>query len=262
MFYPALFSSLILFFYAFSTSAGQCFSVKDGVWSDSSVWAGGRLPAFSDTIIVSHQVFFGNDIEILPAGFLQIRGNASLCGLHALKVSCGASFMNEGTLKAKNAVLDGGGENNGDIFIAEFLQINSCGDIFSFGAMTVGLGYDCGAPGPNIVLPPAGIPPEISDTSSAATADSLSEKMSISVFPNPVSDVIEVKYSLIESCRVSVSLYDSRGKLAAVFFDQGQKEGISGHNFPLKHLNLATGIYFIRIAAGETTCCRKVLKDE
>lgn len=255
-------AALVFFSLASEISAVACFTVKTGNWSDIAVWNTGRLPTLSDSIIIGHAVFFENDIIIEPQGSLVIENAAVLCGQYKIKISCGASFSNNGILKAKNLEMEGDGKNSGEIFISEFLQVNSCGNIFSFGAMSVGTKYQCDVAPADTFSSPAIIPLQITDTSFVTSDDSLKEKIKINVFPNPFTDNLEVDYFLPGETRVTLSFYDPEGKLAAVFYDHYREAGKHRHTLSTKPLALANGIYFIRFSAGENIFYRKALKSE
>jgi len=84
-------------------------SVKDGLWSDASVW-GGSGPVDGDTAIVAHQVEFDVDMTAYAAGVrMTINAGAQLfCtttpGAYALKLGVGNAAIN-GTLRAGTSAL-------------------------------------------------------------------------------------------------------------------------------------------------------------
>ncbi len=254
---------ILIFWPLFSFLHSYCSSsttVKDGNWADPGVWSPARIPVFSDSIIISHKIFFEEDISILPGGFLKIEPEASLCGLKTIKISCNAGFVNDGKLSAQNIILDGSGENTGEVYVSEFLQVNSCGNMFSFGSITVGLEYNCNEIGKDTSPDLPEIPNLIPDT--LLVSDSSSGNLNLKVFPNPFVNEFEVSGRIPENEFVTVSVYDAIGKLAAVFYNQKHPKG-DFHNFiSTRNIALGNGIYYLRFTSGENLILRKIIKSE
>ena len=82
------------------------------------------------------------------------------------------------------------------------------------------------------------------------------------IFPNPIANDFEISYSIPDDDRVSLSIYNSNGKLVATLFDQLQKAGNYRHSVGTKSLNLSNGIYFVRFSCGEKVLLQKALKAE
>jgi hypothetical protein len=85
------------------------------------------------------------------------------------------------------------------------------------------------------------------------------EKYGISVSPNPTSRQCTVKYSLLKSSSVNISLYDIVGhKAKEITLAQGQGE--HKHSIPVS--DLKPGLYFIRLSIDDQETVIKLLITE
>lgn len=68
------------------------------------------------------------------------------------------------------------------------------------------------------------------------------------LFPNPANENISLKYSVNEAGPVRVELLDLFGRAACVIVDETQPAGTHVRTLNTKELNIAKGIYFVRLA--------------
>ncbi len=76
-------------------------------------------------------------------------------------------------------------------------------------------------------------------------------------FPNPFNPVTTVAYQLPQSGRVSLIVYDLLGAEVATLVNSVQTAGI--HSVKWNAINVASGIYFYRLEAGNFTQTRKLV---
>jgi len=93
---------------------------------------------------------------------------------------------------------------------------------------------------------PVGIPGEPGKRTMAAIVN----------YPNPFHATTTVRYTLAQPQQVTLSLYDSRGRLVRTF---SKGHGSAGeHTFTLHSAGLAPGIYYLRLEGGSTVQVAKI----
>jgi hypothetical protein len=65
-------------------------------------------------------------------------------------------------------------------------------------------------------------------------------------YPNPAEDYLVVEYLIPTDARLSISLYDTNGKIKAVLYDQVSGAGFNRHRFDIA--DLGPGVYFYKIS--------------
>jgi hypothetical protein len=76
-------------------------------------------------------------------------------------------------------------------------------------------------------------------------------------FPNPFNPTTTIRYSLAKAARVELKLYDPTGRQVALLVDADQAAGIQ--EVTLRADDLASGVYFYRLIAGDFRETRKML---
>ncbi|MCH8306022.1 MAG: T9SS type A sorting domain-containing protein, partial [Candidatus Marinimicrobia bacterium] len=76
-------------------------------------------------------------------------------------------------------------------------------------------------------------------------------------YPNPFNPATQIEFSLPVSSKVSLVIYNLLGQEIARLIDGEQAAGV--HSVTWEATNLATGIYFYRIQAGDFVQTRKML---
>ncbi len=77
-------------------------------------------------------------------------------------------------------------------------------------------------------------------------------------YPNPFNPTTEIKYELPKSSFVTIKIYDAKGSEVAVLINNEYKEA-GRYNAMFNGSNLASGIYFYTIEAGNFTATRKMV---
>ncbi len=81
--------------------------------------------------------------------------------------------------------------------------------------------------------------------------------MNFTLFPNPGSGFTQINYSLSQPASVRLTVINAMGqKLEEIVTD---KQGAGDYNHTLTLENYSTGIYYIRIEAGEAIAIRKLI---
>ena len=75
-------------------------------------------------------------------------------------------------------------------------------------------------------------------------------------YPNPFNPSTVIKFQVPNSSHVSIKVYDLIGREVAVLVDDIKEQGVYEINFDSK--NLASGIYFYKMIAGDYTSVRKM----
>jgi hypothetical protein len=77
-------------------------------------------------------------------------------------------------------------------------------------------------------------------------------------FPNPATDYIHLNYSLDKSSKVTITVYDMNGRLAATLLDQNQEQGTQSFDASLP-ADLAKGIYTLHLTIDGTPTVQKLM---
>ncbi len=89
-----------------------------------------------------------------------------------------------------------------------------------------------------------------------STNENTLEKESVNAYPNPASDYVNIDFSLAYDANVVIDIYDITGSLAKTI-DVGRISK-SAASKSLNVTDLTTGLYFIRIEAGNNVVTKKV----
>jgi len=92
----------------------------------------------------------------------------------------------------------------------------------------------------------------------ATALDEILHESNVSVYPNPVSDQLNVRLNLTESTILEVKLYDIQGKLVNTLLPKTPVSGAFSQTFPISN-QLVPGVYFVKMTMGNNTTYRKVI---
>ncbi|MBM4118674.1 T9SS type A sorting domain-containing protein [bacterium] len=76
-------------------------------------------------------------------------------------------------------------------------------------------------------------------------------------YPNPFNPTTTIRYGLAKAGPVELSLYDPTGRRVAVLVNENQAAGVQ--EVTLKADDLASGVYFYRLVAGDFRQTRKLV---
>jgi hypothetical protein len=83
----------------------------------------------------------------------------------------------------------------------------------------------------------------------------------LTVFPNPVSRNITIKYNLMQNCTVDISLYDLLGNKIATLLNKTQNKGFNEFSWTINHefsRDIPSGVYFLVIDTGFSAQSRSI----
>jgi hypothetical protein len=88
---------------------------------------------------------------------------------------------------------------------------------------------------------------------------SVSDKLlsNVEVFPNPITDQINLKYIVSRNSNVTIKMVDVLGNDIITLFSQRVDPGERTFNYPLNN-KLNPGFYFIRIVAGTESVIKRI----
>lgn len=91
------------------------------------------------------------------------------------------------------------------------------------------------------------------------TPDAENDKLisRVKVFPNPVSDQINLSFKLSKDNTVSIKLMDALGNEVMTLLSQRLDAGEQTHSFSIEN-KLSNGYYFIRLVAGSETVIKRI----
>jgi hypothetical protein len=81
--------------------------------------------------------------------------------------------------------------------------------------------------------------------------------LQVAISPNPFNPTTAISYELRAASRVSLKVYDSAGRLVTTLVNGRQETG--QHQISFDGSNLAAGVYFYRLTAGENVASGKMM---
>lgn len=79
----------------------------------------------------------------------------------------------------------------------------------------------------------------------------------VQVYPNPITDQINVKYELSHNAIVTIKIMDVLGNDVATMVSQRIGSGEQSFSFPLNN-KLSRGFYFVRVIAGTESVIKRI----
>jgi len=79
----------------------------------------------------------------------------------------------------------------------------------------------------------------------------------VKVFPNPVTEYINLSYRLNKDQVVKIKVMDALGNEVLTLLNQKVEAGNQNHSFEIQN-RLSTGIYFVRVAVGTETVVKRI----
>lgn len=108
----------------------------------------------------------------------------------------------------------------------------------------------------HLVLPP--IKPAVISTQKVSVYKPDDKLLNnVQVYPNPVTDQINLKYDLSRYSNVTIKIMDVLGNDIATVFSQRLEPGEKNFNYPLNS-KLSRGFYFVRIVAGTESVIKRI----
>ncbi|MGZ6539843.1 MAG: T9SS type A sorting domain-containing protein, partial [Bacteroidia bacterium] len=83
------------------------------------------------------------------------------------------------------------------------------------------------------------------------------ESVSLNVFPNPVTDNINVAFNLNQSENISMNLFSVDGKLIRTFENKTIDQGYFNQTYSTE--GISKGIYFLRLSSNNFSESKKIL---
>lgn len=110
--------------------------------------------------------------------------------------------------------------------------------------------------GLHLVLPP--IKPAVTSTIKV-TVPRFDDKLlnSVQVYPNPVTDVINMKYEVTRNSAVNIKIMDVLGNDIITLFNQRVDTGEHEFSYVLNN-KLSRGFYFVRVVAGTESVIKRI----
>ena len=94
--------------------------------------------------------------------------------------------------------------------------------------------------------------------------NSITQGLNLSVFPNPVRDILNVSfelsdYGITQNCPVIISLYDNEGRKIVLFNKQDKISGKQNLTFDLSGYNLPEGVYYLKLSVEKRAVTKKIV---
>ena len=94
------------------------------------------------------------------------------------------------------------------------------------------------------------------DPMNAQTQAEVGPRVTVSIYPNPVSDNATIGISLNQTQNVNVAVYNMLGEVVYTS-NQGQLS-VGEHTVQFSAANLNNGVYFVKVTAGENVATKKI----
>lgn len=79
----------------------------------------------------------------------------------------------------------------------------------------------------------------------------------VQLYPNPVTDQINLKYSISRNTNVTIKIMDVLGNDISTLFSQRVESGDHNLNYPISN-KLVRGFYFVRVVAGTESVIKRI----
>ncbi|MBD3348090.1 MAG: T9SS type A sorting domain-containing protein [Candidatus Eisenbacteria bacterium] len=77
--------------------------------------------------------------------------------------------------------------------------------------------------------------------------------------PNPATDGARISFTLAAPCRANLSIYDCAGRKVATVLDRSLGAGRHTADYTRGLRGLSSGLYFVRLEAGEDAATSKIV---
>ena len=84
-----------------------------------------------------------------------------------------------------------------------------------------------------------------------------SDKIGLNLFPNPATDHVTITYNLAASQDINISIFNVKGQVASTIKNDFEEEG--SHTASASVNKLPSGIYYLKIMAGDETSIQKLM---
>lgn len=257
--------------------AGYTGSPVETTCSNNGSCHGGGTSSAAGVTITSSPAFSVNansDNEYLPDSTYQITVTASAAGFSKYGFDCeilDAGFTSVGTIQnpgsgVKFVTVSGRRHavhttpKSGTTVAFTFKWVapaasNGDATIYTISNAVNGNGNTTG----DFVIPPVsmlvveGTPPP----SEVGIKENTKVVSQISIFPNPVTDLTTISYSLQQTKAISVQLIDIKGSLVKELYKQQDSPG--SHSQILNLQGIAPGVYFIKVLADQQKVSQKLI---
>ncbi|MFZ4413008.1 MAG: T9SS type A sorting domain-containing protein, partial [Bacteroidales bacterium] len=90
-----------------------------------------------------------------------------------------------------------------------------------------------------------------------ASVDEVNNGVDFNVYPNPATDNMQINFNLNDTKKVEIKIYNNLG---AIVFSSNEGQLNSGnHTVEISVSDLAKGIYYMNLKAGENTISKKII---
>lgn len=108
----------------------------------------------------------------------------------------------------------------------------------------------------HLVMPP--IKPAVISTTKVSVTKTDDKLLSnVQVYPNPVTDQINLKYEISRSSNVTIKVVDVLGNEIITLYSQRAEPGEKSFSYQLNN-RLARGFYFLRVVAGTESVIKRI----
>lgn len=99
----------------------------------------------------------------------------------------------------------------------------------------------------------------INENTSAGISRNVNAITSFSLYPNPVSDRLNVHFAIKEASKVEISLMDIHGKTIEILMSEYKGQGTYTQSYTLDRAKYAEGYYFVKVTGGGDGQIKKIL---
>ncbi|MGF7038108.1 hypothetical protein M2273_001349 [Mucilaginibacter lappiensis] len=110
--------------------------------------------------------------------------------------------------------------------------------------------------GLHLVLPP--LKPAVTSSVKVSVSHPEDKLLNdVQLYPNPVTDQINLKYSISRNTNVTIKIMDVLGNDITTLFSQRVDSGDHNINYPINN-KLSRGFYFVRVVAGTESVIKRI----
>jgi hypothetical protein len=101
------------------------------------------------------------------------------------------------------------------------------------------------------------VPPKIKEVSIPESDEDNKILNNVKVYPNPVTDQLNLTYLVSKDSNVTIMIMDVLGNEVAILFSEHLQAGQQNHSFNIAS-KLTNGFYFVRLIVGSETVVKRI----
>jgi hypothetical protein len=99
----------------------------------------------------------------------------------------------------------------------------------------------------------------VDENTGIGISDNHSISNNVLIYPNPISDQINIQYSLLKSANVEIKLFDLQGKLCKILLSEIKNASNYTTSFDIGQNEITKGVYLVETTIGNRSSTQKII---